>query len=66
MEAVKMASTTDLNVILMNVQMPKLIACRDQSFQDVVCLQKHPANHCLDANALTGQRQTYLEAGMND
>ncbi len=67
-EVVALATATDFNLILMDCQMPVL-----DGFQATAALRSDPAAACrqvpivaLTANALTGDRERCLAAGMDD
>ena len=65
--AVEMAAETDLDLILMDIQMPIMdgLSATDEIRRRLPA-HSQPQIVAVTANALKGDRETYLAAGMND
>ena len=66
MEAVEMAKCTDYDLILMDMQMPKLNGVAATRAIRALPGRENTAILALTANAFTSDRQRCLDAGMND
>ena len=65
-QAVEMANGTDYDLILMDMQMPKLNGVAATKAIRALPGRENTAILALTANAFTSDRQRCLEAGMND